>query len=158
MVSETVMDVVLGRPDRFSGIVMLVGFISVIIYYLFSRSVSGVFREGSLKFLSRLGTYFLLLTGGFLYSQIYMVEGIDLASSIFIMWFRRSYEEIRLYIATHSAAVAGIVGTPMAVGSGIVFGMPLVVVGITLGAVAVTGIGGYAFYRSRRQTPKSQSA
>ena len=35
MVSETVLDVVVGRPDRISGIVVLAGFISVIIYYLY---------------------------------------------------------------------------------------------------------------------------
>jgi hypothetical protein len=154
MVSETVTDMVLGRPDRFSGTVMLVGFIAVLTYYLYSTKLSTPVREGRLKFLSKLGTYFLLLTGGYLFSQIYMVEGIDLAGTIFILWFRRSYEEITAFISRSFAPAASVAGTVSATTTASSTRTPAFV-GITIAAVIVAGLGGYKFHRKRTKT-KSQ--
>jgi uncharacterized membrane protein len=121
----------------------LVAFITVITYYLYSKRFSAPVREGNFKFLSRLGLYFLLLTGGYLYSNVFMVEGIDLLAGDFIMWFKRSIEEISLYMATHSAAAAFNVPTLAGLGAGNI--------ALSTGAVAAVGICSYAVYRKQRQ-------
>ena len=96
MIVETVNDAFLGRPDPISGIIVFIAMVAVLTYYLYGTRVSTPLREGALGAIPKLGTYFLLLAAGYLYSNIYMFEGIDLASGFFIMRFKRVWEEITL--------------------------------------------------------------
>jgi hypothetical protein len=144
MINATVIDVVGSTGlDVVSRVVAIVGFLAVITYYLYSKRLSGPVREGNFKFISRLGTYFLLLTAGYLYANVFMVEGIDLLSTNFIMWFPRSIFAINQYMSTSAALdVATLTSTITSTLTGNV--------ALSTGAVAVVGISSYAVYRKRR--------
>lgn len=84
--------------DPISAIVMIVGVITVLTYFLYSITFSRPFHQGNTRWISRIGRYFMLVAAGYLWSKIFLTEAVDVTTDIFIMWVRRSVQEVQIYL------------------------------------------------------------
>jgi hypothetical protein len=84
--------------DPISAIVMIVGVITVLTYFLYSITFSRPFHQGTTRWISRVGRWFMLVSAGYLWSKIFLTEAIDVTTDIFIMWVRRTVQEVQIYL------------------------------------------------------------
>jgi hypothetical protein len=84
-------------PDPISALIMVVGVVTVLTYFLYSRTYSYEFHQGRLAIISRIGRIFLMCAAGFLWSRIFINEAIDPLVSRNIVWFRRTVNELMLF-------------------------------------------------------------
>jgi hypothetical protein len=97
MASMTITNVATLSPDPLSAIIMVIGVVTVLTYFLYSRTYSYEFHQGRLAIISRIGRIFLMCAAGFLWSRIFINEAIDPLVSRNIVWFRRTVNELMLF-------------------------------------------------------------
>lgn len=71
----TITNVVTGTPDRFSSLVMIVGVITVVTYFLYSSRYSNAFHQprGRLYYVMRLGRIIFMISIGYLIAFIMQI-------------------------------------------------------------------------------------
>jgi hypothetical protein len=84
--------------DPISAVIMLVGVVTVLTYFLYSITFSKPFHQGSGRWIARVGRWIMLVSAGYLWSKIFLTEAIDVTTDIFIMWIRRSVQEVQQYL------------------------------------------------------------
>jgi len=84
--------------DPISAVVMIVGVITVLTYFLYSITFSKPFHQGNTRWISQVGRWFMLVSAGYLWSKIFLTEAVDVTTDIFINWVRRSVQEVQIYL------------------------------------------------------------
>ena len=84
--------------DPISAIVMIVGVVTVLTYFLYSVTFSKPFHQGNGRWIARVGRWFMLVAAGYLWSKIFLTEAVDVTTDIFIMWVRRTVQEVQIYL------------------------------------------------------------
>lgn len=97
MASMTIINLTTLSPDPLSAIIMVVGVVTVLTYFLYSRTYSYQFHQGRLAIIARIGRIFLMCAAGFLWCRIFINEAIDPLVSRNIVWFRRTVNELMLF-------------------------------------------------------------
>jgi len=90
------------KPDPLSAILMTVGVVCVLTYFLYSVTFSRPFHQGRFRWASRVGRWFMLVAAGFLWSRIFITEAIDISTGIFMMWIRRTIQEVQMFLGLPS--------------------------------------------------------
>jgi len=88
MANMTIINLTTLSPDPISAIIMVVGVVTVLTYFLYSRTYSYLFHSGRLRLVARIGRIFLMCACGFLWSKIFIQEAIDPLVTRNIVWFR----------------------------------------------------------------------
>jgi hypothetical protein len=97
MAKMTITNIATLSPDPASAIIMVVGVVTLLTYFLYSRTYSYEFHQGRLALIARIGRIFLMCAAGFLWCRIFINEAIDPLVSRNIVWFRRTYQELMLF-------------------------------------------------------------
>jgi hypothetical protein len=84
--------------DPISAIIMVVGVVTVLTYFLYSVTFSRPFHQGRTRWISKIGRYYMLVAAGYLWSKIFLNEAVDVTSNIFNMWVRRTVQTIQMYL------------------------------------------------------------
>jgi len=90
MANMTIINITTLSPDPISAIIMVVGVVTVLTYFLYSRTYSYQFHQGRLRMVARIGRIFLMCACGFLWCRIFINEAIDPLTRRQILWFRRT--------------------------------------------------------------------
>jgi uncharacterized membrane protein YidH (DUF202 family) len=74
-IALTIKDVVTGTPDRFSSIIMIIGVVTVLTYFLYSARYSNTFHQprGRLYYVMRLGRVIFMISIGYLIAFIMQI-------------------------------------------------------------------------------------
>ncbi len=99
MANMTIINLTTLSPDPISAIVMVVGVVTVLAYFLYSRTYSYQFHQGRLRMVARIGRIFLMCACGFLWCRIFINEAIDPLTRRQIIWFRRTVTNLMDYFA-----------------------------------------------------------
>jgi hypothetical protein len=99
MANMTIINLTTLSPDPISAIIMVVGVVSVLTYFLYSRTYSYQFHSGRLRLVARIGRIFLMCACGFLWSKIFIQEAIDPLVTRNIVWFRRTVTNLLDFFA-----------------------------------------------------------
>lgn len=99
MANMTILNITNLSPDPVSAIIMVIGVVTVLTYFLYSRTYSYQFHQGSLAFVSRIGRLFLMCACGFLWCRIFINEAIDPLTTRNIIWFRRTVTYLMEFFA-----------------------------------------------------------
>jgi hypothetical protein len=100
MASMTMINLATLSPDPLSAIIMVVGVVTVLTYFLYSRTYSYEFHQGRFAIVARIGRIFLMCAAGFLWCRIFINEAIDPLVSRNIVWFRRTINELMLFFGS----------------------------------------------------------
>jgi len=90
------------KPDPVSAILMTVGVVCVLTYFLYSITFSQPFHQGRLRWAARVGRWLMLVAAGFLWSRIFITEAVDITTGIFMMWVRRTVQEVQMFLGLPS--------------------------------------------------------
>jgi hypothetical protein len=99
MATMTITNLTTLSPDPISAILMVVGVVTVLTYFLYSRTYSYEFHQGRLSMVARIGRIFLMCAAGFLWCRIFINEAIDPLVSRNIVWFRRTVRDLTEFMA-----------------------------------------------------------
>ena len=90
VITMTVDEVIVGKPERVSSILMFVGIISVLTYFLYSARISKYVYSptGSLRYIMKFGRWCLMASFGYLSGYIAVISYSNVANFIVVVLTR----------------------------------------------------------------------
>jgi hypothetical protein len=91
---------VISLSDPVNNIFILVGLITSLTYFVYSMKIGSVFHsnKSKLRWLMRVGQIVLMISFGYMYSQLLITEGTDFLISSVIVIFKRTYTIILQFL------------------------------------------------------------